>query len=168
MDPPNKTRKSARRYKGLIPTHVGIKRNDTSKEHIDSHYCRASVAYSLEMARMFEEDVMVWSADDKNKLNVGGGPAVSRHIQLRSFFLRKDEPNYDDHDWSTGYKLIPSGYMRLLPKEIPHKKRLKSQSPLHCSREKVRVVSHFNFNKLFQSEIPLLHTLKNEVSQLLM
>ena len=43
---------------------------------------------------------------------------MSRYHQLQCFFPTDDAPNYADHEFPVpGYLIIPSGYMRLVPKE---------------------------------------------------
>ena len=57
----------------------------------------------------FSDEVQCWSADDKNKLLLAhGNPYVSRYISPRTVCMKEDAPRYHDHDWCTGYKLIPS------------------------------------------------------------
>ena len=115
--PPNKSFNNACRYTGLIPAKIGIKQNNDSKLHKDSQFCRAQVKYAIELGSCFDSEVMMFSADDKNKLNVGGGPAVCRYIGFKTYLLDTAMANYSDHNWSTGLKLILSGYMRLEKKE---------------------------------------------------
>ena len=56
------------------------------------------------------------SVDNKNKVEVGI-PATSRRSQIRTFYLRKDEPNNNDHDFpNANCKLVPAGYLILKKK----------------------------------------------------
>ena len=63
--------------------------------------------------------VRLWSADDKNKLLIGGGsPVVSRYQSFGTYFKKGDELHSADHNFSTGYKAIASGYMRMELKDL--------------------------------------------------
>lgn len=43
---------------------------------------------------------------------------MSRYHQIDRFFPTEDSPNVPDHDFPIpGYRIIPSGYMRLLNKQ---------------------------------------------------
>ena len=57
MDPPHKKRKTAPLHKRLVHARVGMKRNNLSKAHVDSHFCQSQVNYALEMAACFSEEV---------------------------------------------------------------------------------------------------------------
>ena len=66
---------------------------------------------------MFSSECAVFSCDDMNKIKVGA-LAVSRYHQIQRFFSTDDVPNLPDHDFPVpGYLLIPSSYMRLMPKK---------------------------------------------------
>ena len=135
MIPPNRSRNSRHRYHSVIQARVGIKRNDQAAENVDSHYCRTLVNYALEMATCFEDEVAIWSADDKNKLLLGeGSPCVSRMINAKTYSMIGDcNYRYNDHNYSSGYKLIPSGYMRARRKERfapSSRRRHRSASPV--------------------------------------
>ena len=41
---------------------------------------------------------------------------LDSNIKNKAFKSKKDTPNFSDHDFSTGCKLIPSGIMRLTDK----------------------------------------------------
>ena len=66
------------------------------------------------MAACFKDEITAWCVDDKNKLLVGGGPCVDRRLSFKSYFMKEDMVHYPDHNFATGYKIIPSGYMQLL------------------------------------------------------
>lgn len=129
---PHSSRHASVRYHGVIVAKIGVKANDVSKENKNSHFCRSSVNYALEMATCFEDEVSAWSVDDKNKLLVGGGPCVDRRMSFKSYFMRNDMVHYPDHNFSTGYKIIPSGYMQLLHRPSPkqHDKTPSQEPPL--------------------------------------
>ena len=134
--PPNRTNKASVRYQSVIDAKAGVKKNDISKTHKASHFCRASVSYALEMVACFNSEVSSWSVDDKNKLLVGSGPCVDRRMSFKTFFLRHDVVHYPDHNFATSYKVIPSGYMQLLRRHTPAKptrKRSRSTSPVRSS-----------------------------------
>ena len=112
--PPSKSRKASSRYSSVIDAKIGTKHNDLSSENVDSHYCRTSVRYALEMGTCFRDEVCMISADDKNKLLIGGNtPCVNRHQKFHTYFMNGDECHTADHNFSNGYKVIASGYMPL-------------------------------------------------------
>ncbi len=116
--PPNKNHKNSSRYHHVIDAKIGTKHNDLSHESADSHYCRAHVKYALQMGTCFEDETFMLSADDKNKLVLGGHtPCVNRYQPFHTYFLKGDEIHTSDHNFSSGYKLIPSGYMALERKQ---------------------------------------------------
>ena len=69
---------------------------------------------SREFGALFEEEIEVWSNDDKAKI-VTGIPAVHRLNTLnKKFFLRDEGPNFPDHDvLRSGQLIVPRGYMLL-------------------------------------------------------
>jgi hypothetical protein len=125
LAPPNKKCRSAKLYKGLIGARVPGKSNkQIPAEHPDFHFTAAQVNYICEMMSSHDEETLVYSADDKNKVNVGT-LAVSRYHQISAIYPTDDAPDYPDHDFPyPNSKIIPSGYMRL---EKPLRSR--SQSP---------------------------------------
>ncbi|CAB4489746.1 unnamed protein product [Rhizophagus irregularis] len=94
---------------------AGVSRTDT-QEHIDGHYCLASVKYAKQFASMFADMSTIISQDDKAKIGLGV-PAVGRTFcTLQSI----NEPvSVADHDFPTGsrQKLIPSVYLIMKPEE---------------------------------------------------
>ena len=124
--PPQKNRKAASRYTGLVEAKVPPKRNDlTVNEHADFHFTCAQVNYIGELSEMLVNETVALSTDDKNKLNVGT-LAVSRYFNQGKFFMTNDQPNYPDHDFPfSGAKLVPAGYL-LLKSKI---RRSRSLSP---------------------------------------
>ena len=112
--PPQKNRKAASRYTGLVEAKLPPKRNDLSlKEHKDCHFTCAQVNFISELSEMLFDETVALSADDKNKLNVGT-LAVSRYFNIGKFFMTDDQPNCPDHDFPySGAKLVPSGYLLL-------------------------------------------------------
>ena len=61
----------------------------------------------------------MYSCDDMNKIKMGPATAVSCYHQQFRFFLRKDSPNFADHDFpNPGYLIICSGYQMLEPKPL--------------------------------------------------
>ena len=127
MQPPNKGRKAAQRYKGLIDARVGKKENTVAKEHVNSHYLKCRVKYALELSALNHDEIEVFSADAKDKLRLGG-PVVSRHIKVRSYSLIRDDQSIPDHDFpsGSGYKYIPDGYMNLKGKSHSGRRRCRS------------------------------------------
>ena len=66
-----------------------------------------------ELSEMLLDKMVAFSADDKNKLNMGT-LAVSRYFNIGKFFMTNDQRNYPDHDFPySGTKLVPSGYLLL-------------------------------------------------------
>lgn len=128
---PNKKHRASKYYHGIIDAKIGIKKNDIGKSHPASHFCRTSVNYALEMAACFKDEVTAWSVDDKNKLLVGGGPCVDRRMSFKTYFMKDDMIHYPDHNFATGYKIIPSGYMELRKQSTSklRNQRSRSESP---------------------------------------
>ena len=112
--PPQKNRKAACRYTGLVEAKIPPKRNDLSlKKHKDFHFTCAQVNFIGELSEMLLDETVAFSADDKNKLN-GGTLVVGRYFNIGKFFMTNDQPNYPDHDFPySGAKLVPSGYLLL-------------------------------------------------------
>ena len=82
-----------------------------------NHMAMAQMSAMQEVGVEFQDIVDVWSVDDKAKLLVSAHcTTVSRHHQNHKFFMKGDGPNCYDHDFGggQGYKLVPSGYLRLL------------------------------------------------------
>ena len=66
-----------------------------------------------EMAHLREENTLSLSMDNKNKVEVGI-PATSHRSKIRTFYLTKDSPNYNDHDFPhANSKLVPAWYQVL-------------------------------------------------------
>lgn len=136
---PRKSCKAAKWYKNLILAKVPPKRNNRRRPDADAQFCNSRVRQLREFAAHFSADTMVWSCDNKNKVNIGV-VATNRQIKIRKFFWEEDAPNYSDHDFPLGYKLTPMGYMELPhiePKQVvkdmvgrPHY-RLSQSGPLH-------------------------------------
>ena len=120
----------AKRFKGLVNARVPMKRNDIRKTHQDAHFCNSQVNYVMEFATKFPNDVHCLSCDDKNKLLVGEStPAVSRHMNIKAFFMEENAPVYFDHDFPLqNSKLIPSGYMFLEHNQTHDQTRPRSRS----------------------------------------
>lgn len=112
MVAPNKHRRAARLYKGLVNAKIPRKENTASAtEHVDLHFTMAQVNYANELFELFPDECVRISVDDKNKINVGT-LAVSRFFQINRFFPAKDQPNYPDHDFPyANSKIVPSGYL---------------------------------------------------------
>ena len=94
---------------------VGVNR-DEKKDHIDGHYCLASVKNAKQFAASFSEQVVILSQDDKAKVAVGI-PAVGRHFETMQSV--RESVSVADHDFPIGLsqKLIPSVYLMINPKE---------------------------------------------------
>ena len=112
--PPQKNRKAAKRYGGLVAAKIPPKKNDLMlSEHKDFHFTCAQVNYVSELSEMLVDETVALSADNKNKLNVGT-LALSRYFNIGKFFMTDDQPNYPDHDFPyNGAKLIPAGNLLL-------------------------------------------------------
>ena len=114
MLPNNRTSIAARAHHH--PAMVGIANVSRSekKEHIDSHYCLASIKASKSFASTFSNLVVMISQDDKAKVNVGI-PAVGRTFQTVQSIAEPVE--VEDHDFPIGVsqKLVPSVYLMINP-----------------------------------------------------
>lgn len=120
MVAPRKGTRNALRYTGLVQAKVPGKDNSQRKAHLDGHYAFAQANYVGELCQKFRDECVSISCDDMNKLHVGT-LAVSRYHQLSHFFPLSDRPCYPDHDFpSRNSKIIPCGYMLLLPKSKQH------------------------------------------------
>ena len=133
--PPRQKSHNAARYHSIVQARVPGKRNEeASHEHQHVHHCAAQVNLCMEFAAEHYDEIMSFSCDDMNKINIGA-MAVSRYHQIRRFFVAGDEPNYPDHDFPLkNNKIIPSGYLCLTSKasrgcpRLPHDSRLRSFS----------------------------------------
>ena len=158
--PPQKSRKAASRYAGLVEAKLPPKRNDlTVKEHKDFHFTCAQVNFVSELSEMLVKETVALSADDKNKLNVGT-LAVSRYFNIGKFFMTNDQPNYPDHDFPcSGAKLVPAGYLLLRSKcrrsrsMSPRPKRSLNVKTLRRSSSQPPLLRRESGDKLHQQEI---------------
>lgn len=91
MNPPPKGTINAKRYTGLVDARVPPKKNNATQDHVDYSY--AAVKYVQELATLCDSETIMYSCDDKNKINVGA-LVVSRHFQIKMFFTKDDQPNY--------------------------------------------------------------------------
>ena len=132
MVPPNKKHRSSKLFKSLIQARVPGKSNKLiAHQHSDFHFTAAQVNYICEMFTYFDDETLLYSGDDKNKINVGT-LAVSRYHQISAFFPAEDKPDYADHDFPyRNSKITPSGYIRLERKEsiVKNTLRARSKSP---------------------------------------
>src|SRR6266498_3071178 len=93
----------------------GVSRTDT-KEHLDGHYCLASVKYAKQFASMFTDMSIIISQDNKAKIGLGV-PAVGR--TFRTLQSINEPVSVADYDFPIGseQKLIPSVYLMIKPDE---------------------------------------------------
>src|SRR5206468_3063372 len=92
---------------------VSVARTDM-KSHIDEHYCLASVKAAKVFAKVFANEAIIISQNDKAKIGLGI-PAVGRTFKTIQSI---NEPvTVEDHDFPTGskMKLIPSVYLIINP-----------------------------------------------------
>lgn len=124
--PPNRSCNASKSYAGLIEARVPAKDNSARKGNDNSHFYSARVRYLMECASKHSHEVMIYSADNKNKVKVGDTTlAVDRRIKIRKIFPTNDKPVYYDHDFPTpGYLLTPSGYLELEPSTLLTKDNL--------------------------------------------
>ena len=114
--PPRQKTLNANRYHGVVPAKVPGKRNAAAQDHAHVQHCASQVNLAMEFAADHQDEVMAFSCDDMNKIQIGS-MAVSRYHQIRRFFVVGDEPNYPDHDFPVkNNKIIPSGYLCLTSK----------------------------------------------------
>ena len=125
LEPPHKSRSNRKRYRSLVNARVPAKKNnDVPNPHTDTHYCRAVVDRTLQLASQHNDEVISASLDNKNKVPVGT-LAVSRFYKHRKFFPNQDAPDYPNHDFPfKRSKLIPAGYKRLM---FPRRSRSESR-----------------------------------------
>jgi hypothetical protein len=84
------------------------------KSHIDEHYCLTSVKSAWVFAKVFADEAVIISQDDKAKIGLGI-PAVGRTFKT---IQSVNEPvTVENHDFPTGskMKLIPSVYLVINP-----------------------------------------------------
>ncbi|RIB02241.1 hypothetical protein C2G38_2228373 [Gigaspora rosea] len=100
------------------PAFVGIAgvSKDERNDHLDGHYCLASVKNAKQFAGAFADFSVVLSQDDKAKVPVGI-PAVGKHF--RTMQTIHESVSVADHDFPIGssQKLIPSVYLAINPNE---------------------------------------------------
>nr|XP_054772165.1 LOW QUALITY PROTEIN: uncharacterized protein LOC129280136 [Lytechinus pictus] len=121
MMPPNRASMHLiKSYAGLIDARVPAKDNSGRKDNDNSHFYSARVRYVMECASKHNQEVLIYSADNKNPIQVGDSTlAVDRRIAIRRIFPCEDTPIYQDHDFPTpGYLLVPSGYLELDPSTL--------------------------------------------------
>ncbi|CAG8715305.1 23345_t:CDS:2 [Cetraspora pellucida] len=94
---------------------ASVSHNET-KEHIDGHYCLASVKGVRQFAHAFSNVSVIISQDDKAKIGLGI-PAVGR--TFRTLQSVSEPVQLPDHDFTCGsnQKLIPSVYLIIKPNE---------------------------------------------------
>ncbi len=83
---------------------------DEKKEHLDEHYCLASVKEAKQFAALFPTHSVIISQDDKAKVPLDI-PAVGRIFQTIQNY--QEPVTLPDHDFLIGMqqKLIPSVYL---------------------------------------------------------
>src|SRR5204863_2818790 len=88
---------------------------DEKKEHLNEHYCLASVKGAKQFAALFPSHSIIISQDDKAKVPLGI-PAVGRTFQ--TIQSSREPVTLPDHDFPIGMqqKLIPSVYLLINPK----------------------------------------------------
>ena len=68
MHPPNKAIKAAEAYQSLIDAKVASKNNSSRPTNENSHFYFSRVRYLFECALKHQEEVLVFSGDNKNKV----------------------------------------------------------------------------------------------------
>lgn len=123
MMPPRKNAKSASKYKCLIKARPFRIENDKHNITATSHRCFSTVNAIEELFMCFPSEGRVLDCDNMAKINMNGKTAVSRYHQADSFFLEKDVPKLDPHDFPvSNYTATVSGYF-----EVRHDKEYKRQ-----------------------------------------
>ena len=127
---------ASKRFLGLVDARVPPKRNSGEKEtHQDFHYTSCQVSMVNQLAEMFSDNTLALSADNKNKVEIAN-PAVSRRCQLNRFYLKKDAPNYSDHDYPyRNSKIVPGGYQNRRSK-ITRSRSLSPTCRYHTNKRK--------------------------------
>ena len=112
--PPTKRNRNSARYRGLINARKPPKRNTAEKKtHKDHHFASAQVNYNNQLFWLHEENSLVLSVDNKNKIIVDNA-ATHRKDYINKFYLENDAPNNYDHDYPhPNTKLNPEGYYNL-------------------------------------------------------
>ncbi|CAG8834561.1 38678_t:CDS:2 [Gigaspora margarita] len=100
------------------PAKVGlasVARTDM-KQHVDEHYCLASVKAARVFAAVFASDTIVILQDDKAKIGLGI-PAVG--CMFKTMQSINEPVTVEDHNFSKGskMKLIPSVYLLIDPND---------------------------------------------------
>jgi len=114
MQPPRRKTTASKLYKGIVNARVPPKRNTKEKHnHPDFHYTCSQVNLVNQMAHLCEQNTLMMSVDNKNKVEVGI-PATSRRTNIRTFHMVDQAPIYNDHDFpNPNAKLVPAGYQIL-------------------------------------------------------
>ena len=112
---------------------------------------------------MCEKNTLALSVDNKNKVEVGI-PATNRRSKIRTFYMIKESPNYNDHDFPhSNAKLVPAGYQilrnkitrsrSLSPKRKFPSLRKRSLSEVSGIKQKLKRRLEFCQDKIGRSKI---------------
>jgi hypothetical protein len=111
FDPPNISVHSASNYKSII--HARPYHPDNSQiSHDKFHFCHAQVKLLLELFFKFEEESWIISCDNKNKISIGKN-AVNRLNRAKRWYMKKDNPKLETHDFPKPFHIVSSGYLVL-------------------------------------------------------
>ena len=117
MVAPNQQHKAAARYKGAINAKIPAKKNNKTTPNSDFQYSAAQVNLTQELMSLYEEECLIFSCDNKNKVPVGT-LASDRRLKHTRFHSVDRAPDYNDHDFPfPSSKLVPQGYANLVSRK---------------------------------------------------
>lgn len=129
--PPDRKLATADHYKGIIPFKRAPRNVDLTKEHPDFHYSASNVINMLEFASYFRDEVLMVSADNKNKI-ILGAPAVQSSRRPQGMFRTHQMPQMPDHSFpESDGSVVPQGYMMISShreSEFEHPFRIRHES----------------------------------------
>lgn len=112
--PPTIRNKASKRYRKLIAFKRAPMRYSRFKETQNLHFSASQVRTVAEASTMFRDEVLLYSCDNKQKVQVGR-PANSAYRRPTGMYMISDQPDLDDHSFPEEKKaqLVPMGYMNV-------------------------------------------------------
>lgn len=133
-DPKNPNNRAACYYTGKVSFRGAPRCNDKTRFHPDFHYSASDVKTLLELAALYDDEVVFLSCDNKNKIRLGAA-ANSNPTKPRGMFMRNQQPSLPDHSFpAKDAKIVPMGYM-----VVNNTRRARSQFRLRSRRAKLLV-----------------------------
>ncbi|CAB4425447.1 unnamed protein product [Rhizophagus irregularis] len=114
LQPRHQNTFAARHHHHLAKVGLASVARTEMKTHTDEHYCLASIKAARTFAKVFADEAIIISQDDKAKIGLGI-PAVGR--TFKTIQSVNELVTVEDHDFPTGskMKLIPSVYLIINP-----------------------------------------------------